>query len=228
MKKKKITPSILGYGEDSLTLRLLQNWGQRKALSDQLKEDFDITLNQKKTEVFYRPSFGRGYVGEPDFVIFTRNSNSTKWYWIIGESKWDKSNEISKRNELRLGKGQEVVRIDKLRNLLEFWHKYRSSANGEWAAYYQEIGEAFQINKNVRLKDSTLISTVADFLKRADNFFPPGAKVELLALVLVFIPLRHPEVRFAQDSGSGMKLLNIPYAKGSFINIGFIGKKGSK
>jgi len=73
--------SIIGYGEDALTLWLLQKHPSRL---------LGQTYSKEHTRIYYRPSFGRGAhgYGEFDFIVLTKSKI------LLGECKWQESAEF--------------------------------------------------------------------------------------------------------------------------------------
>jgi len=91
---------ILGYGEDALTLWALQN---------RLPQILDDPSGLPECKIFYRPSFGRrggpssSQFGEFDFIILTKTCI------YLGESKWDRSPELSNAGSVEL-RPEQVLR----------------------------------------------------------------------------------------------------------------------
>lgn len=193
---------IFGYGEDALTISTLQSKQKRtelsKKLNDKLSEELNdkITLNREKTMFFYRPSFGRGFVGEPDFIIFTKTDK--KGYWIIGESKWDESTEIKSNGEIKL-KDCQKERIKKLKKLCKECCKGKNIT----ADKIYEVLELEKKNVNKeKFKDSILYKTVNCFLNKAIKYFKCVDEVKVLPILVVFT-----------RNGDGSKNLSIPNDK---------------
>ena len=102
-----MTNPIYAYGEDSMTLGLLQNNNILKG------EGFEIDLT--KAEIFYRPSFGRGCLhgfGEFDAIIIEQG----KVYLV--ESKWRRGNE-----EVKLSTSQKKRHTD----IREYYERYKKT-----------------------------------------------------------------------------------------------------
>lgn len=94
---------VLGYGEDALTLWAIQN------KLGQILEASEDPSGPADCKIFFRPSFGRrggaesSQFGEFDFIILSRKSI------YPGESKWDRSPELSNLGSLGL-RDEQVLR----------------------------------------------------------------------------------------------------------------------
>jgi len=87
---------IYGYGEDALTFWALQN------RLPQILAQLNDSSAPSECEIFFRPSFGRrggpdrSEFGEFDFIILAREC------LYLGESKWDKSPELTDQGDIKL------------------------------------------------------------------------------------------------------------------------------
>jgi hypothetical protein len=92
--------SLYVYGEDGLTL-----WALKNRLPDILRS-LDDHSKPSDCKFFYRPSFGRrggansSQFGEFDFLILAEER------LYLGESKWDRSSELTKLNTIDLRQEQ--------------------------------------------------------------------------------------------------------------------------
>ncbi|MFH1597164.1 MAG: hypothetical protein ABIG94_12490 [Pseudomonadota bacterium] len=144
---------ILGYGEDALTL-----W----AIKNRLPQILDDPSHLPECKIFYRPSFGRrggpssSQFGEFDFIILTKTCI------YLGESKWDRSPELSNAGSVEL-RPEQVLR-----------HRVFAFYVREWAFGQYDSWDKFldgqkkfareEINKPLAPTDSHLASNLRTVL----------------------------------------------------------------
>ena len=175
--------SILGYGEDSLTL-----WALTKGLSEFLGYLGESAA--EPTEIFYRPSFGRNIgIGEFDFII----KIGRKTYF--GESKWPLSAKRNERNTCRIRLGANQIR--RHAQVVKFMKKEHPSGS----ILAKNIGF---IRK--RLGEITPVNVLLVFAKREIKSIVVNTKavynniVELdrVKFTVVHMPIEH--IPFAEES----------------------------
>ncbi|OHA62748.1 MAG: hypothetical protein A2117_01375 [Candidatus Wildermuthbacteria bacterium GWA2_46_15] len=205
---------VIGYGEDALTLSYLISPTKLSRLSNQLQRELvlpsPITLGKGTTVTFYRPSFGRAQVGEPDFIIFAKTKDKQKGYWIVGESKWDHSDEIkgpARNRRISLNHNQEIVRVNVLTRLLNVWAQHRGEGI---EGYLEEITRALGLQNPLR-QGTVLFSILKDFFHRATEFYGDKIQVDMQALLVVFKPQGSGPIRFDPREGSRMICINSEY-----------------
>lgn len=196
--------TILGYGEDFLTLELVSN---------QLAEIIDDNTNPDDATVFYRPSFGRGsntakkssQFGEFDAIIVT-----PKTAYLI-ESKWDgTTRDPSKSKCLELSDNQ-VLR----HRILEWYN--RNWRPEHWDTDKTELINKFEEsfpNKTIAPKGSRLRENLTTLL----NYTKP--EMEINHIVAFFSKTTFPPMKL--DYGEiKFKKMEISYSstKGNFISL---------
>jgi len=116
--------SIIGYGEDFLTL-----WALKEKLGEILKQLGDNAA-PADCIIFYRPSLGRrGLYGEFDAIVV-----SPSVAYLI-ESKWDRSNMPNEVLEL---KRAQILRHEILAWYCENW------AEGDWDEFRRSHNQVFE------------------------------------------------------------------------------------
>jgi hypothetical protein len=168
---------IFGYGEDALTL-----WALRHRLSEILEKAGDNSL-ASRCQIFFRPSFGRrggsksSQFGEFDFIILAKN----KLY--LGESKWDRSPELTCLNSL-------MIREEQVLRHRLFCFYVREWAFGQHSSWNQFVCEAAtkldqeQIQKLIAPTGSLLASNLIDIMGMIQRHFTMEPQVVNLLLFL--------------------------------------------
>jgi hypothetical protein len=202
---------ILGYGEDALTLWALQN----KLI--QILKFLKDASDPSECKIFFRPSFGRrggsnsSQFGEFDFILLTKTC------LYLGESKWDKSPELSNEGLLEL------------RNEQYLRHEVFAFYVREWAFGQYDLSDKFldgkkefsskRGNKPLAPANSLLaknLKTVLDIIKHR---FPKKPKI--INLLLYFHndkPLEETAIKMDND----FHLVQVDYSgftEGNFIPI---------
>jgi hypothetical protein len=138
--------TIIGYGEDALTL-----WALKQRISKILNKFQDKT-SVSDCLIFYRPSFGRhskansSVFGEFDAVIASKGN-----IYLI-ESKWDNLSEFN--NEEFTLREEQTLRHKIFSWYLTHWSKKYSD---NWQSFISEHQKDFKIkNKTIAPKDSLL------------------------------------------------------------------------
>jgi len=120
-----MSPQILAYGEDSLTLKYVRE--RLAEILDKLEDD----THPEDCTVFYRPSFGRsGLYGEFDAIIV-----ATKIAYLV-ESKW-RMLTTKTRSQLKLNKTQ-IIR----HKILTWFHNNWNG--GDWDIFVSQNESQFQ------------------------------------------------------------------------------------
>ena len=220
----KYRNQILGYGEDALTLAYLQNQGKRRTLSKAIRKELGtigkLSLRSDKCEIYYRPSFGRAYTGEPDFIIFAKTEDNSIGYWIVGESKWDNSSEYKKDGRIAIKNNQEIMRIKKLEALRRYWDFTRKNGIPNDRQYSNKIGRALGV-KSQNMKGTILFSNVRDFLKRATKYFGKYTEVAILPLLVVFVKKGQKKAYVGKKSK--MAVVTIKYTQDdAYVKLGYV------
>lgn len=129
---------ILGYGEDALTLYVLQKEMGTflRKVKEEVKEE---QADPNRTVVYYRPSFGRrGGAGRSEFGEFDAIVSTDQAIYLV-ETKWIGSTGFKTR-KVKLEERQ-VIRHKILRWYLEKWREERSP---EWQTFAKSHRERFQ------------------------------------------------------------------------------------
>ncbi len=144
--------TILGYGEDALTL-----WALKQHASKILKKFQDKTA-PSKCLTFYRPSFGRrSRKGDSVFGEFDAIIVSPRNIYLI-ESKWDN---LSERGKDGITLRQEQKRRHKIFSwYLMHWDKEYS---GHWENFREKYKGKLIQSKTIPLKGS-LLATNLEFI----------------------------------------------------------------
>jgi hypothetical protein len=146
---------ILGYGEDSMTLQLIQDGNKLHKL---LSENALIDEAEEIITVWYRPSFGRGeWYGEFDSIIETTKNI------LLVECKKEGSEGCPKSGHFSLRKEQ-WLRHAILKYLIETW-----VGGNSWGAFWATHNQAFCTMFEKELpqdEDSDLVNNLMFFLNR--------------------------------------------------------------
>jgi hypothetical protein len=166
--------TILGYGEDALTLWALKQY-VRKIL-----EEFQDKTAPSKHLIFYRPSFGRrsrkrsSVFGEFDAIIV-----SCRNIYLI-ESKWDNLTE-HRKDEIKLGQEQ------KLRHEIFSWYlmHWDKKYSGHWESFRENYRKKFKFQRKTLPLKSSLLAKNLEFiltkcLKHCKTISPNNIKNVLL------------------------------------------------
>ena len=160
------------YGEDGLTL-----WALKYQLSDILRQ---LNDNSKASdcELFYRPSFGRrggprsSQFGEFDFIILAKER------LYLGESKWDRSPELTELNTIKL-RQEQLTR----QGLFAFY--VREWAFGDYDSWEDFIGKAKErAPKPLAPLGSLLSKNLRDILIIIKNHFSVCPQIQDVLLYL--------------------------------------------
>jgi hypothetical protein len=168
---------LLGYGEDALTLWAIQNeLGQiLSALGD--------SSSPSECKVFFRPSFGRkcgensSQFGEFDFIILSGQ------YLHLGESKWDRSSELSDSGLLEL-RTEQVLRHKVFAFYVREW------AYGQYSSWDEFVFQASTklasegIRKPLAPPRSRLASNLMTVLAIIRDHFPEKPPITNVLLYL--------------------------------------------
>lgn len=185
-----MTNPIYAYGEDSMTLALLQNNNTLKG------EGFEIDLT--KAEIFYRPSFGRRYgFGEFDAIIATHEV-----IYLI-ESKW-------KRNGKRVK--LEENQIERHRKFKKYYDEFTKSKDcAEFAKNLEKnISKKNQLYKNLEFvfgkieKGKELINLLVVFNSGQEVTIVNESEIKFYEIMIAL----GDEDWFRLDSEDAFKLMN--------------------
>lgn len=203
--------SILGYGEDCLTL-----WALKNHISE-IQNTFQDKTNPRI--IFYRPSFGRrggdnsAIFGEFD-AIFASSEN----IYLI-ESKWDNNSEF--RTRTIYIKPVQETRHHIFSWYLQHWHeKYVNN----WATFIKEQKSDFHIKfptKEIAPPDSLLARNIEFILTALQRGYGKIPSEENIKDVLLFFYNKNRSTP-PSNVGKGFELVNIDYSQeitGNFINL---------
>lgn len=178
MPDERQTPTMLGYGEDALTLWVFTN--QTQEFLRQVDDDTSV----KDTRVHFRPSFGRGgrpadpkskvraEFGEFDAIVLTRQA-----VYLV-ESKWHRSGELSE-DSIDL-KGVQVRRHRIFREYLEQWRSRRPIDWGEFASALEPIFANTDLDVRPAPEGSVLAVNLKFVLEECSEAIVPVRDVLLL------------------------------------------------
>jgi len=199
---------ILSYGEDSLTLWMIEN-----NLQDLLAKIGDKS-NINNCTAIYRPSFGRiggadsSQFGEFDAVIISEKSV------YLCESKWDKSSENNEKGKLLLRKEQ-IIRHEILRFYIE---NYGYGGYQKWAEFQKASQNAEVIvehRKTIPNEDRRLARNIQSLVNEVKQIHK--IKPIINNLLIYFYNFINKKVISTEE---GFQLITIDYSKaleGQFI-----------
>jgi hypothetical protein len=185
--------NIIGYGEDALTYHILTTQMEKFL---EIMEENETSAND--AILFYRPSFGRGNIGEFDAIVGTQN------HVYLIESKWHEStNEIKKRtNTVKLVPTQ-IRRHRVFAEIFEFWNDEITN----WDKFHknpsEEILEIFSgkiPDKNTKLAEN--MQTVISMLKKG------RVKKSIINVILLMHPVGK-QVFNNMEEGECRKILTV-------------------
>jgi hypothetical protein len=205
---------ILGYGEDALTLWALQN----KLI--QILKFLKDASDPSECKIFFRPSFGRrggsnsSQFGEFDFILLTKTC------LYLGESKWDKSSELSNAGSLELRPEQ------KLRHrIFEFYvRKWAFGQYDSWKKFLegQEKFSKEEFGKPLAPINSLLKSNLMTVLGIISGHFTKTPQIINLLLYMYDSSSGEPPTMTVSKMDSKFHFVPVDYSgfgEGNFIPI---------
>jgi hypothetical protein len=199
---------ILSYGEDSLTLWMIENNLQ------ELLTKIGDNSNINDCTAIYRPSFGRiggansSQFGEFDVVII-----SEKFVYLC-ESKWDKSSENIEKGKLLLRKEQ-IIR----HKILGFYIEYYGYGGYQNWAEFQKASQNAEViveyRKTIPNEDRRLARNIQSLINEVKQIHKN--KPIIINLLIYFYDSVNNEVISADDN---FKLITFDYSKalqGQFV-----------
>ena len=168
---------ILGYGEDALTL-----WTIKNEL-DQILSALGDSSSASECTVFFRPSFGRRggknspQFGEFDFIILSDD------FLHLGESKWDRSPELSDSGSLEL-RDEQILRHRIFAFYVREWAYRQYSSWDEFVRHGSAKLASEGIEKPLAPSGSLLASNLMTVLDTIRDHFPVEP---LLTNVLLYL-----------------------------------------
>jgi hypothetical protein len=168
---------LYGYGEDALTL-----WALKMKLPEIL-EALEDNSHSSDCELFFRPSFGRrggeksSQFGEFDFLILAKDR------LYLGESKWDRSPEVTDTGTIELRKEQ-IVRHRLMAFYVRHWVFGQYSS---WEEFYEAAPPLLkqeEINKTLPLYDRLLTKNLKSIKKIISRHFSNKPAIHNVLLYL--------------------------------------------
>jgi hypothetical protein len=126
-----MTNTIYAYGEDSMTLALLRN--NLGILNEKLEAGKLKKINPYQSNIFYRPSFGRGRL--PSFGEFDAIVATPQVIYLI-ESKWQRGSETIKLED---------AQINRHRKFAKYYSEYKKCKN--WEKFDEKVK-----NEHIKIK----------------------------------------------------------------------------
>jgi hypothetical protein len=167
--------TILGYGEDALTLWSLK--GQLKKILNIFKDNTKV----KDCLVFYRPSFGRtGGKNSAEFGEFDAIVASKEKYYLI-ESKWDNHSNYKKESI--------AIREEQaLRHEVFTWYLFNWGLNyaGDWQKFKEEKKIPLKYGKTIPPAGSLQAKNLEYILSRLVNYCDCVCDMSNVRNVLLF------------------------------------------
>jgi hypothetical protein len=199
--------TILGYGEDALTL-----WALKQHAAKILKKFQDKTA-LSKCLTFYRPSFGRrssSVFGEFDAIIV-----SPKNVYLI-ESKWDNLAK-HRKDEIKLRQEQEL-RHEIFSWYLMHWNKKYSE---QWESFRENCKSEFKFQrKTMPLKGRLLAANLEFILRESLKRCKINSRNNIKNVLLFFH--NGEKCKKLPKISKTFKVVTIDYSKktkGNFINL---------
>jgi hypothetical protein len=199
---------ILSYGEDSLTLWIIEN-----NLQELLKKVSDNS-NIDKCTAIYRPSFGRiggadsSQFGEFDAIIISEES------LYLCESKWDKSSENIKEGKLQLRKEQ-IIRHEILKYYIEYFGYGEYQNWAEFQLAMQNSDMLLKHQKTIPSENTLLAKNIQSLVSQVKQIHKK--KPNIINLLIYFYNSVNKEVITTEK---GFLLITMDYSKaleGQFI-----------
>jgi len=203
--------TILGYGEDALTL-----WTLRQHAS-KILDEFQDRTPISNCLIFYRPSFGRhgkansSVFGEFDGILVSREK-----IFLI-ESKWDNLTEFS-NSEFLLREEQT------LRHKIFSWYLTHWSKNylNNWQTFVNENQNDFKFgNKTIAPEDSLLARNLELILNKIQENCESYPSENNIRNVLLFF-YNAEKSKPPTKTNDAFKLIPIEYnreIKGNFVTL---------
>jgi hypothetical protein len=200
---------ILGYGEDALTL-----WAIKNELGQILGALGDSSRASECT-IFFRPSFGRrggknsSQFGEFDFIVLSNE------YLHLGESKWDRSSELSDEGSLEL-RDEQILR----HGIFAFY--VREWAYGQYSSWDEFVlrGPAKLASKGFEKplapSGSLLASNLITVLDTIRDYFP---EVPPITNVLLYFYDGSKSQQLPDRASGDFKLVPIDYSRATVDNL---------
>jgi hypothetical protein len=194
---------ILGYGEDALTL-----WAIRNELG-QILSALGDSSSPSECKVFLRPSFGRrggensSQFGEFDFIILSGQ------YVHLGESKWDRSPELSDSGSLEL-RNVQILRHKVFAFYVREWAYGQYSSWDEFVFHASTKLASEGISKPLAPPGSLLASNLMTVLGIIRDHFP---KEPLITNVLLYLYDRSKSQPLPDRASGDFTVVPIDYSR---------------
>jgi hypothetical protein len=207
---------LYGYGEDALTLWALKT--KLPEILEALKDNSPLS----ECELFFRPSFGRrggknsSQFGEFDFIILARDR------LYLGESKWDKSPEVTDSGTIEL-REEQTLRHRLFEFYIQEWAFGQYTGWGEFVtAASPRALEKFQ--KPLAPKESLLANNLKSVMGIIrDHFSPIKPQKPRIQNVLLYLYGSSKEKPIPNKVKSKLKFqvvpIKYPSDMGNYISI---------
>lgn len=208
--------TILGYGEDSLTL-----WAIKSHLNTILENIADDS-DTDDCIVYFRPSFGRSggelssQFGEFDFIIITTNGV------YLGESKWDNSSELK---ELSVNlRDEQILRHKLFSTYIKKWLQTNPKNWEEFSSILSIDLKNLNISKHIAPFGSLLQENIQSVLENITNRFKCTNEFRIQNILLYLHNNVSEQYLPKSVNSPDFKLVCLDYSsilKGHFIDFGF-------